>query len=136
MRTKLLANLFFVLVSFLYSIESNAEYGDVVLNTYAEASGMKPVIFPHWFHRIRFTCKVCHSDLGFELKAGANKIKMIDILEGQFCGECHDGETAWGSERCDLCHSGNSEMNTHVERSSLQNLLNTEIGREPKAQVE
>ncbi|MCW8924365.1 MAG: hypothetical protein OQK69_12180, partial [Gammaproteobacteria bacterium] len=79
-----------MLTALLTSIESKAEYGDVVLNTYAEASGMKPVIFPHWFHRIRFTCKVCHSDLGFKMKAGANNIKMMEIMEGQYCGNCHN----------------------------------------------
>lgn len=135
MRTKLIY-LIFVLLALLTSIESKAEYGDVVLNTYAEASGMKPVIFPHWFHRIRFTCKVCHSDLGFELKAGADEIKMIDIMEGRFCGECHDGEVAWGTERCDLCHSGKTGMPTHIRHSPLQELLKTDADSKPNAQVE
>ena len=40
---------------------SQAEYGDVVLNKHAEKNGMRPVVFPHWFHRIRFQCKVCHA---------------------------------------------------------------------------
>jgi hypothetical protein len=37
-----------------------AEYGDVVFNRRSEQEGVRPVIFPHWFHRIRFRCKVCH----------------------------------------------------------------------------
>ena len=123
MRTKLFIYIFLVLTTFLMNVESRAEYGDVIINNYAEAAGMRPVIFPHWFHRIRFTCKVCHADLGFEFKAGADNIKMIDIMGGQFCGECHNGETAWGTENCDLCHSGKEKMGTHVERSSFQKLL-------------
>jgi hypothetical protein len=31
-----------------------AEYADVTINTRAETEGVAPVIFPHWFHRIRF----------------------------------------------------------------------------------
>jgi len=135
MRIKLFIYLYLVVTILLVSIESRAEYGDVVINNYSEASGMNPVIFPHWFHRIRFTCKVCHADLGFEFKAGANKIKMIDIMEGQFCGECHNGELAWGTENCDLCHSGNKKMGTHIERSSLQKLLDLKID-ERKRQAE
>lgn len=82
------------------------EYGDVVLNRRAEAEGMRPVIFPHWFHRIRFRCKVCHSELGFEMRAGANDVSMADIVNGKFCGMCHNGQVGWGPENCDLCHSG------------------------------
>ena len=83
-----------------------AEYGDVVLNKHSEREGMRPVIFPHWFHRIRFRCKVCHSELGFEMRAGANDVTMNGIVEGKFCGACHNGEIAWSTEHCDLCHSG------------------------------
>jgi c(7)-type cytochrome triheme protein len=82
-----------------------AEYGDVVLNRYSGREGVRPVVFPHWFHRIRFRCKVCHHELGFEMRAGANDVKMADILDGKFCGMCHNNRIAWGPERCDLCHS-------------------------------
>jgi len=83
-----------------------AEYGDVVLNNRAEKSGMRPVIFPHWFHRIRFKCKVCHTEVGFEMRAGANDILMSDIIDGKFCGKCHNNNIAWGPQNCHLCHSG------------------------------
>ncbi|MFO1281100.1 MAG: c(7)-type cytochrome triheme domain-containing protein [Burkholderiales bacterium] len=83
-----------------------AEYGDVVINRRAERGGVRPVVFPHWFHRIRFRCKVCHSELGFRMRAGANDVLMTDIIDGRFCGMCHNGRTAWGAEQCDICHSG------------------------------
>jgi c(7)-type cytochrome triheme protein len=83
-----------------------AEYGDVVLNKRSEKAGMRPVIFPHWFHRIRFKCNVCHSEIGFKMRAGANNILMADIKNGKFCGACHNNRIAWGPEKCDLCHSG------------------------------
>ncbi len=82
------------------------EYGDVVLNHRSEQAGMAPVVFPHWFHRIRFRCKVCHSELGFEMRAGANDVTMNEIVQGKFCGICHNGEIAWSTENCGLCHSG------------------------------
>lgn len=89
---------------------AEAEYGDVVLNRFAEKEGMRPVIFPHWFHRIRFRCKVCHFELGFKMRAGSNEVKMNDIIEGRFCGMCHDGQLAWSVENCDLCHSGKAGL--------------------------
>jgi c(7)-type cytochrome triheme protein len=82
-----------------------AEYADVVLNRRSDREGVRPVIFPHWFHRIRFRCKVCHAELGFKMRAGANEVTMAAISDGKFCGMCHNGNIAWGAERCDLCHS-------------------------------
>ncbi len=86
--------------------EAKAEYGDVVINNYSDKAGVRPAVFPHWFHRIRFTCKVCHADLGFKFKAGGNDITMGKIVDGQFCGGCHNGEIAWSVENCNMCHSG------------------------------
>jgi c(7)-type cytochrome triheme protein len=74
---------------------AQAEYADVVINNYADAAGMRPAVFPHWYHRIRFRCKVCHADLGFKFKAGGNKITMAKIIDGKFCGACHNGEISW-----------------------------------------
>jgi c(7)-type cytochrome triheme protein len=91
-----------------------AEYGDVVLNRNAEKEGMRPVIFSHWFHRTRFRCKVCHHELGFKMRAGSNEVKMNDIIDGKFCGMCHNNEIAWGPENCDLCHSGKQGLESGI----------------------
>ena len=88
------------------AVPAGAEYGDVVLDRGSTREGMRAVVFPHWFHRIRFRCKVCHSELGFKMRAGANYVLMSDIINGKFCGMCHNGQVAWSPERCDLCHSG------------------------------
>ena len=82
------------------------EYGDVVLNKRAEKEGVKPVVFPHWFHRLRFTCDVCHNENGFKMRAGSNDITMADIVDGKYCGMCHNNEIAWSPEFCYRCHSG------------------------------
>lgn len=102
---------------------AKAEYADVVINNYADAAGMRPAVFPHWFHRIRFRCKVCHADLGFKFKAGGNKITMALIIEGKFCGACHNGEVAWSVENCDMCHSGIPGTPTHFHGSTVQRLV-------------
>jgi c(7)-type cytochrome triheme protein len=101
---------------------AQAEYGDVVINNFSDGAGMRPVVFPHWFHRVRFRCKVCHADLGFEFKAGGNQINMLKIIDGQFCGACHNGELAWSVENCNLCHSAKPGTATQVHESTLQKL--------------
>ena len=104
-----------VLVLFAASLPVRAEYADVVINRLAEENGMRPVVFSHWFHRIRFRCKVCHSELGFQMRVGANKISMAEIIEGKFCGMCHNGDIAWSVENCDLCHSGRMGLTSGIQ---------------------
>ena len=91
-----------------------AEYADVVLNERAEQEGVRPVVYPHWFHRMRFRCKVCHGELGFEMRVGANDIDMSSLADGKFCGACHNGEIAWSLEFCDRCHSGLPGLKTKI----------------------
>jgi c(7)-type cytochrome triheme protein len=95
-----------ICVTLIVSLPAKAEYADVILNRYSDDEGMRPVIYPHWFHRIRFRCKVCHHELGFVMRAGANDVTMADIIDGRFCGMCHNGDVAWSVENCDMCHSG------------------------------
>jgi c(7)-type cytochrome triheme protein len=95
----------------------HSEYGDVVLNRSSEKGGVRPVVFPHWFHRIRFQCKVCHSELGFKMRAGSNTVFMSDIIDGKFCGMCHNGQVAWSADRCDLCHSGKPGLKSRIHGS-------------------
>ncbi len=102
--------------------DARAEYGDVVINNYSDAAGMRPAVFPHWFHRIRFRCKVCHADLGFKFKAGGNDINMVKIIDGQYCGACHNGNIAWSIENCNLCHSAKPNTPTQVHESTINSL--------------
>jgi c(7)-type cytochrome triheme protein len=112
-----------VVFSFVYYEAANAEYGDVVINEFSDEAGMRPVVFPHWFHRIRFRCKVCHGDLGFKFEAGGNGINMLKIIDGEYCGACHNGNVAWSIENCDLCHSGKPNTPTQVHHSTTQKLV-------------
>jgi c(7)-type cytochrome triheme protein len=103
--------------------EARAEYADVVINNYSDKAGMRPAVFPHWYHRIRFACKVCHADLGFKFKAGGNEINMAKIIDGQFCGACHNGEISWSVENCNMCHSGKPGTPTQFHNSTQARLF-------------
>ena len=91
------------------------EYGRVVINNYSETAHLSPVVFDHWLHRSNFTCRVCHVDVGFAMKAGATDIRAADNMSGYYCGTCHNGKKAFLScenefarknpEACDRCHS-------------------------------
>ena len=95
---------------------AQAEYADVIINKRAEKEGMRPVIFPHWFHRVRFTCNACHNNEGFKMRVGANDITMAKLVDGKFCGMCHNNEIAWGLDRCDTCHSGLPSLTPAIKR--------------------
>jgi c(7)-type cytochrome triheme protein len=110
-------------VTLALSMAAKAEYGDVVINRFSDEAEMRPVVFPHWFHRIRYRCKVCHADLGFKFQAGGNEINMLKIIDGEYCGACHNGEIAWSVENCDLCHSAKPKTPTQVHESTLQKLV-------------
>ena len=109
-----------VLVVGLCSSQARAEYGDIVLNNFSDEGGIRPVIFPHWFHRIRYACKSCHSDIGFPFKAGGSQVDMLKIINGEYCGACHNGQIAWSVENCDLCHSAIPKTPTQVHKSVLR----------------
>jgi c(7)-type cytochrome triheme protein len=125
----LLVSMLLVAADLLTVREARAEYGDVVINNYSDEAGMRPVVFPHWFHRVRFRCKVCHADLGFKFEAGGNEINMLKIIDGEYCGACHDGDIAWSVENCDLCHSGTLGTSTQVHESTLQKLAKPAAGK-------
>lgn len=75
-----------------------------------DASSLDAAIFPHWVHRIRYRCSVCHLEI-FEPRAGANAITMSDIRAGRACGKCHNGTTAFevSFDSCHRCHSSEAE---------------------------
>lgn len=100
-----------------------AEYGDVVLNNTSRAAGMNPVIFPHWVHRQKYSCRACHESLGFKMKVGTSGITMQKIFAGEYCAVCHNGKTAFATSSCQLCHSGIKGLDTQVHRSTNQTLV-------------
>ena len=41
--------------------------------TSSEKAGLAPVVFEHWLHRAKYTCRLCHVDVGFAMKAGGHR---------------------------------------------------------------
>lgn len=86
----------------------HAAQGDLVFERESgvEGSGaFPPSIFPHWVHRVRYRCYACHP-APFAMQQGANAVTMDSIGKGQFCGACHNGQTAFNVEfqTCARCH--------------------------------
>lgn len=97
------------------------EYGNVIIGNYSAKAGLAPVEFNHWLHRSMYTCRLCHVDLAFAMKAGATNIKAADNKKGFYCGACHNGKTIYegkqifqscllqyaqeGAKKCERCHS-------------------------------
>lgn len=60
--------------------------------------------FPHQAHIDMFGCDECHPDL-YQPKRGANEVGMEAMEDGESCGACHDGDTAFSvAEDCESCH--------------------------------
>jgi c(7)-type cytochrome triheme protein len=97
-----------------------SEYGNVVMKNHAARVDSDPVVFPHWLHRAKYTCRLCHVDLGFAMTAGETGVSEEDNRNGLYCGACHNGTLAFAPEEaqdegepiqhCDRCHSLGKEV--------------------------
>jgi c(7)-type cytochrome triheme protein len=86
------------------------EFGNVVMNNLSEKNDIAPVVFTHWLHRSRFTCRLCHVDIGFAMQANGTQMREADNRKGFYCGACHNGRLAFApvvkeTQNCDRCHS-------------------------------
>ena len=70
------------------------EFGRVVIDNASSKAGLPAVVFDHWLHRAKYTCRLCHVDIGFAMTAGGTKITAADNAAGYGCGACHDGKRA------------------------------------------
>jgi len=84
------------------------QYGSVLIDRTSSANNILPVGFAHWSHRLRYTCRVCHEELDFAMFVNNTEITEKENRQGQYCGACHNGKTAFGhtDEHCQKCHSG------------------------------
>ncbi len=87
------------------------EHGNILINRISDGNGVKAVTFSHWIHRQKFTCRVCHFELEFNMLANSTEITEAANKSGRYCGAsgCHDGKAAFGHEQphCDTCHNDN-----------------------------
>lgn len=71
---------------------------------FGNTGAMPKVLFPHRAHTEWLACKNCHPAIFVE-KKGANSFKMMDVLQGKYCGVCH-GKIAFApTKNCMRCHS-------------------------------
>ena len=121
------------------------EYGRVVLDNYATKSGLAPVVFDHWLHRAKFTCRLCHVDIGFAMKAATTGIKASDNMQGYYCGTCHNGKMVVDDRKvfescsddsaqktaalCERCHSFGKKIKKEYDfRTFTKNLPRGRFG--------
>lgn len=64
---------------------------------------MPYVLFPHKPHTEWLHCENCHEEL-FRTEGKTPGLKMLAILQGEFCGRCH-GAVAFPLTGCNRCHS-------------------------------
>ncbi|HYA94293.1 MAG TPA: c(7)-type cytochrome triheme domain-containing protein [Thermodesulfobacteriota bacterium] len=122
------------------------EYGSVIIHNFSGQAGLAAVRFDHWLHRARYTCRLCHVDIGFAMEANATKIEADTNMKGFYCGSCHNGTRVYGSKkifaacslsprpgedtRCSRCHSVGKKVQKEYDYASFtkglpkKNLLN------------
>ncbi len=121
------------------------EYGTVTIDNFSTKAGLAPVVFDHWIHRSKYTCRLCHVDLGFAMKNNGSGITAADNMKGSFCGTCHNGTMVYGTEkifqactknftksdvkRCERCHqTGRNTKKQQAFASFAQNLPKGRFG--------
>jgi c(7)-type cytochrome triheme protein len=105
---------------FIPGVPPESDYGKIILNNHTSQGGPGAVVFDHWLHRSKFTCRLCHVDIGFAMAAKATGIKAESNQQGFHCGACHDGkriingkiifpscstEPSADRAQCNRCHS-------------------------------
>jgi c(7)-type cytochrome triheme protein len=92
-----------LLVAAALGASAGAQEGNVVLKREGGVTDPPPAVFPHWIHRIRYTCYACHPG---PIEPSSKPITHEAMATGQACGACHDGRTAWGIgfATCTRCH--------------------------------
>ncbi|HTZ17292.1 MAG TPA: c(7)-type cytochrome triheme domain-containing protein [Dissulfurispiraceae bacterium] len=95
------------------------------------------VVFAHWLHRTKYTCRVCHYELGFSMKVNdtpivCNKGKM----NGEYCASCHNGKTSFGpqddlgADNCERCHNTNASLRWEDFQNLQTRLPKTKFGNQ------
>lgn len=65
-----------------------------------------------------YKCDSCHPSL-FQMKKGTAKITLASHVNGQFCGACHNGKTAFGTDdpqKCHECHKTEKKNHNNKDK--------------------
>lgn len=74
---------------------------DVIIK--AKGDYVNDVRYPHEIHTWWLKCSVCHPKI-FIPAAGQNNMSMIGIVQGKWCGRCHN-KVAFPLANCTRCHT-------------------------------
>lgn len=92
-------------------------YGDVFIDRVSTKNEVVPVVFSHWVHRAKYTCRVCHYELEFSMRAEETQtLCKGGEISGRYCTACHNGKEAFApkdaeGENCKKCHNADSSPN-------------------------
>ncbi len=111
------------------------EYGDVFIDRFSSQKKVIPVVFSHWVHRPKYTCRVCHVELEFAMKASETGLMCGggEVL-GKFCTACHNNKTAFGpkgpggEKNCERCHNANAGPNREKFEELKRKMPKSEFG--------
>lgn len=106
------------------------EFGNIIINRNSTRNGVLPVMFSHWKHRMKYTCRACHTELDFNMKTNTTEIREVDNRKGKYCGACHNGKVAFRlNGNCNKCHSGDIGYNSDkFAANSKSNFPHTSFG--------
>ena len=93
-----------------FSVKSDCSNCHTSAGAIAMQSPVGEILFSHDVHTGAFGCDECHSDI-FKAKANSNQVGMKKMEDGESCGACHDGDSAFSvSGDCVTCHSNAADM--------------------------
>ena len=93
-------SLFFILVA----LKSNLLAVPAGKTITWEGGGQGQVTFEGDEHAEKgYKCDSCHPSL-FQMKKGSAKIILVSHTNGQYCGACHNGKTAFSTDNPKKCH--------------------------------
>lgn len=75
----------------------------------AKGDFVDDVIYPHEMHTYWLKCEVCHPSIFIPAK-GQNNMTMVGIVNGEWCGRCHN-RIAFPLTDCKRCHSSPKSAN-------------------------
>jgi c(7)-type cytochrome triheme protein len=106
-----------------WAVAKSHEYGDVEMSQAGQNKSVMPVIFRHWTHRDKYTCRLCHVDLEFAQVAGGTGILEEDNRDGRYCGTCHNGKLAFAVTSCARCHPKNQSEKKDLDRKAKEDFF-------------
>lgn len=90
------------------------------------SAGLAPVVFAHWRHKFYYDCKSCHDRL-FKMQRNEALITQKAIIEGAFCGTCHNGKESFSADKnCERCHVAGRPGSERMTDMTTVNLTEVE----------